>query len=585
MRLKILVFSCSVLLLQFANAFADIGTAQNPDPANGATNVSINKILNFSAGSGAVSHDIYFGTDANAVSNAQRLVGDLNGDGKVDFADVAILVNYWTDNPDGSEPYAGVDDDNIVDFYDFALMAENWQNQSSPCFKGNTTATTYTPDSNLALNTTYYWRVDEVNSSQTQKGDVWSFTTAISTNSDYNLVGKIMCGYQGWFNCPGDGTDRGWIHWSSSTSSFTPSNRHIDMWPDMNEMTAGEKFLASSFYDGNNYYVFSSHNHSTVLRHFQWMQQYGIDGIFLQRFAKEVKDQGSDSFLDRNDLLDYCKDGANTYGRVYAVMYDLSGLKAGETSYVINDWKYLVNTKKVGRDPNDHSYVFHKGKPVVAVWGIGFNDGRKYTLTECLNLVNFLKNDPNYGNCTVMVGVPSYWRTLDNTKDCLPDPNLWTIIRAADIVSPWSVGRYDASGVSTFGNNVWVPDVAWCEGNNVEYMPVIWPGYSYHNAGGSSYPLNQYPRNGGQFFWSQLSTCYTAAGARMIYVAMFDEADEGTAIFKVSNNPPAPGGAQMFITYNMDGYTLPSDEYLWLTGQAGAGLRGEITISRSRPAR
>ena len=64
----------------------------------------------------------------------------------------------------------------------------------------------------------------------------------------------------------------------------------------------------------------------------------------------------------------------------------------------------------------------------------------------------------------------------------------------------------------------------------------------------------------------------------MIYVAMFDEVDEGTAIFKVSNNPPRLGGADMFVTYNMDGYNLPSDEYLWLVGQAGKLLRNEIPL-------
>jgi len=34
------------------------------------------------------------------------------------------------------------------------------------------------------------------------------------------------------------------------------------------------------------------------------------------------------------------------------------------------------------------------GQTVVAVWGIGFNDGRDYTLAECRRLVEFLKNDP-----------------------------------------------------------------------------------------------------------------------------------------------------------------------------------------------
>lgn len=33
-----------------------------------------------------------------------------------------------------------------------------------------------------------------------------------------SLRGKVMCGYQGWFRCPGDAADMGWIHWSHDAS-------------------------------------------------------------------------------------------------------------------------------------------------------------------------------------------------------------------------------------------------------------------------------------------------------------------------------------------------------------------------------
>ncbi|MGA2916667.1 MAG: hypothetical protein ABSE89_11640 [Sedimentisphaerales bacterium] len=557
------------------------GQAENPDPASGTTNVALDKVLNWTAGYGAVSHDVYLGTDANSVAAAERLVGDLDGDGQVDYNDLLILTDYWLQNPVGSDPYADISDNNIVNLLDYTLLASNWMAQSGILFKGNTTATSYSYNDPCGFepNTTYYWRIDEIKGQEKKKGNVWSFkTTAVNT-----LEGKVLCGYQGWFNTPTDGAGRGWVHWSKNSGSFIPSTVHVDMWPDMNDMNTSEKYEASDFYDGNSYYVFSSHNRDTVLRHFQWMQQYGIDGVYLQRFANEIKDQSSQSFYHRNDVLSYCKDGANMYGRIYSVMYDLSGLKAGETSYVIKDWKYLVDTKKVTRDPNDHAYAIHRGKPVVAVWGIGFNDGRKYTLAECLNLVNFLKNDPNYGGNTVMVGVPSYWRTLSN--DCVNDPNVYTIILAADIVSPWSVGRYNYGGLSGYVDQVWVQDVNWCSSNGKDYLPVIWPGSSHHNSS-SSNPLNQFPRYGGQFLWNQVSSTVSAAHVNMLYVAMFDEADEGTAIIKFTNNPPRPGGVDMFVTPSFDGYPLPSDEYLWLTGEAGRALRGEMNpVPLIRPAR
>ena len=65
----------------------------------------------------------------------------------------------------------------------------------------------------------------------------------------------------------------------------------------------------------------------------------------------------------------------------------------------------------------------------------------------------------------------------------------------------------------------------------------------------------------------------------MLYVAMFDEMDEGTAIFKCSNDPPI--GASRFLTF--DG--LPTDHYLWLTGMGGKLLRSEIPPSDELPLR
>jgi hypothetical protein len=63
----------------------------------------------------------------------------------------------------------------------------------------------------------------------------------------------------------------------------------------------------------------------------------------------------------------------------------------------------------------------------------------------------------------------------------------------------------------------------------------------------------------------------------MVYQAMFDEVNEGTAIFKCSNNPPV--GESKFVTYE----GLPSDFYLKLVGQATRMVRGEMPVTESLP--
>lgn len=388
------------------------------------------------------------------------------------------------------------------------------------------------------------------------------------------LAGKVMCGYQGWFTCPGDAAGRGWYHWRKG-NRFAPGSCTIDLWPDVSELDPDERYPTDfRLPDGSAAEVYSAMNAKTVDRHFRWMQEYGIDGVFVQRFAGEVAHPAG--LFHFNTVLDHCRAGANRHGRAYAVMYDLSGLGPDSMQIVIDDWQLLVDRMRIGRDEQDAAYLRHDGRPVVAVWGIGFNDNRRYTLDECAKLIDFLVNDAQYGGNTVMIGVPSYWRELKT--DCLPDPRLHDIVRAAHIVSPWAVGRFGTlAKAERYAAEVWRPDLAWCADNGVEYLPVVFPGFSWHNMFPNS-PLNQIPRQRGKFLWKQFAEL-RAAGATMVYQAMFDEVDEATAIFKCTNNPPV--GASTFLDYE----GLPSDHYLWLVGQGARLIRGEIPATTAPPTR
>ena len=120
-------------------------------------------------------------------------------------------------------------------------------------------------------------------------------------------------------------------------------------------------------------------------------------------------------------------------------------------------------------------------------------------------------------------------------------------------------------------------DAAWCRQRGKEYMPVVFPGFSWHNMKPES-PLGLIPRLKGKFLWAQYAAT-KRAGATMVYQAMFDEVDEATAIFKCTNDPPV--GASKFLTYE----GLPPDHYLWLVGQATRMLRGEIPTTDEPPRR
>ena len=396
---------------------------------------------------------------------------------------------------------------------------------------------------------------------------IFSIAAAAEPADPSTLIGKVICGYQGWFRAEGDGSNRGWTHYGSR--NFGPDAFcHVEMWPDMSEMDDDEKYpTAFKHADGSTAYVFSSRNRKTVTRHFQWMEEHGIDGIFLQRFIGVTRNEASRS--DNGVVMENVRYGAEKHNRTWAMMYDLTGGRPGDLmGTLVDDWKKLVDEDKIRQD---RMYLHHNGKPVVTLWGIGFNDNRRYTLRECLELVTFLKEDSQYGGNTVMVGVPTYWREME--RDTLNDPLLHEIIRKADIVSPWTVGRFgNLRDVDNHIRRFAAADATWCKENNVEYMPVVFPGFSWYNLMKSRDQdaraiFNQIPRLKGEFLSAQIKG-HMGNGVSMIYQAMFDEIDEGTASFKVSDNPPV-GGVNRFV--GREG--LPSDFYLKLLGDAAKELK------------
>lgn len=208
----------------------------------------------------------------------------------------------------------------------------------------------------------------------------------------------------------------------------------------------------------------------------------------------------------------------------------------------------------------------------MTLWGVGFNDNRKYTTADAEYLVAGLKRM----GFSVMLGVPAYWRDLG--RDTQQDPRLHSLIKACDVVMPWFVGRYNQESYPAFESRIG-DDMRWAEANGVDYAPLCYPGFSWVNMKGDA--SGSIGRDGGRFFWQQLSASI-AMGAEMIYIAMFDEIDEGTAIFKCAKTVPVPSPGSTFVPIAPGD---SSDNYLWLAGQAGRMLRGEIPLSRQMPVR
>ena len=393
--------------------------------------------------------------------------------------------------------------------------------------------------------------------------------------------GLVMAGYQGWFNADGDGAGRGWFHYQKE-GRFEPGYCTIDLWPETGEYS---KIYETEFRynDGSPAFLFSSYDETTTDLHFKWMKEYGIDGVFMQRFVSTIKNPAGFAHYER--ILESSFRAAEKYERIICIMYDLSGMEAVDYQKVIDDWKYLV-TKFNLLNHRPSTYLTYNGKPLVAVWGIGFNNKRNYGLEEAEKIVRFLKDDPVYGGVAVQVGVPSRWREL--TGDAVNDSKLHQIISISDIVHPWFVGRYRSEAEYDSFRGLIIKDLSWCSQRGVGYVPTVFPGFSWKNLYSDS-ETDMIPRREGNFYWAQLYGAIEA-GAEMIYVAMFDEIDEGTAIFKCAHEVPvvtpeqvADGGIlNVFVPIEK---SVDTDYYMWLTGQAARMLRKEIKPTKDKPLR
>jgi len=221
-------------------------SAYYPEPVDGTDSVDPNIILTWQPGFGAILHYVYFGDDYDTVSNAAGAMpwgtlsyspgtlelgkafywrvdafngaetykgevwsfstpgavgGPIPANGAVDVTQTQILTWVASDNAASHEVYFGTDKDTM-------RIADT----GSPEYKGSKTlgSESYDPGK-LEWDSTYYWRVDEVETGGTQKGLIWNFTTAnfliVDDFESYNDINEGEAGSNRIYLAWADGYD------------------------------------------------------------------------------------------------------------------------------------------------------------------------------------------------------------------------------------------------------------------------------------------------------------------------------------------------------------------------------------------
>ena len=173
-----------------------------------------------------------------------------------------------------------------------------------------------------------------------------------STVDATTLHGKVLCGYQGWFRAGGDGGTE-WDHWNRDWSRPPRTNAldmlTFDLWPDVSEYTHRYPVPGFTHPDGSQACLYDTQDQQTVDKHFDWMRDYGIDGVVVQRFVTQTPPDNIQAW--KSNVLQHVRAAANRTGRVFCLEYDMTGADTRTLfGRMTNDWMYLVDGLKLTRD-------------------------------------------------------------------------------------------------------------------------------------------------------------------------------------------------------------------------------------------
>ena len=374
-----------------------------------------------------------------------------------------------------------------------------------------------------------------------------------------DIVGKVTVGYQGWFDAANDGAgiDPPWWHWTTDRNTPTAANISIKSWPDVSELGKTYATGLPNLGGAGPAALYSDWDASTVDTQVKWMQDAGIDTIALQRFG-DFRGTGE----ARNVVATNVRLAAEAHGRKFYVMYDISGWDTWQAD-LKSDWTtHIVGELRLTASP---AYAKQNGKPVVAIWGLGYS-GHPGTPQTTLDVVTYFQGLGMY----VIGGVGNDWRTADGTR--WSQAGFLSVYDALDAISPWMVGVIgDAAGSDANRQTYNEGDVAYLHARGKHYQPCVLPG-----------DLSEHQRHHGDFMWHQLYNMIQI-GSDGLYISMYDEYNEGNQIAKTAaTSADVPAGSG-FVTLDEDGTACSSDYYLRLTGDGGKMLKKQLPLTSVRP--
>jgi hypothetical protein len=429
-----------------------------------------------------------------------------------------------------------------------------------------------------------------------------------------NFKELVLAGYQGWFATPANNIVKNWAHWCKRGEPSPGGYTSFELYPDLSEYKDEDLYQTryADLHGGVRSRLYDSDRDGVVGLHFKWMKEYGLDGIALQRFLSDIKNRVNRDW--RNSTAVRVKNFSEIAGKSFYIMYDITGYKGRRLAQDILD-DVDNSLKKKLKLLDSPGYARQNGRPVIAIWGLGFTH-IPVEKEEAKRLIRELKESRGY---YVVGGVPYRWRLGE--VDSMPG---WLdVYKLFNMLIPWSVGRYRLiQEVDEHSERIWKPDKEFCAAENIDLQRVIYPGFawsnkkesidvereellsrhpsgtrsarkkksgeaegeesiSHHLSGTRDAPQNEIPRLAGKFFWRQ--AYHVARLGTSAFIAMFDEFDEGTVILKAAKSQAGVPANQYFLTLDADETRLSSDFYLRLAAEAAKMIKGMRPLTEEVP--